>query len=239
MRLFINEYTLGGNMEDLKYVIVPGQWPQAEMRNLYQEVYRCWESTWSEAYRELGKPAGYLKSDAFTRQDVVGGIFKGTRCIALNFFRWVDPTLPTTASDSYFANWGETHIQKLRAKGDKIIVCSHFTIAPEARGLATGIPMKDLLVGMGCRTFVGLGAETMTGALRRDRHVNEACARWGGTELAREIPSGHGDTVDLMAFYKEVVSNYPRQAMSDLVDRLWDNRLHISVDRDVVERWAA
>jgi hypothetical protein len=130
----------------------------------------------------------------------------------------------TFKSDSYFSNWSEIHIKKLLSKGDNVIVCSNFTIAKEARGLSTGFSMKDLLVGITLRTFLDTGADVLTGALRRDRHVNEACARWGGVEIAREIPSGHGDTVDLMGFYQEVIAKHPKQELSKLVEELWDSR---------------
>jgi hypothetical protein len=226
--------------QDLKYVIVPGQWPEQKMKPLYQEVYRCWQDTWSDAFTELGKPPGFLKSDTFTRQDFVGGIFLGDRCVALSFFRWADPTLPTFSSDSYFSNWGETHIRKLRAHGDRIIICSNFTIAKEARRTAAGFSMKDLLVAITLKTFLHTGADALTGALRRDRHVNEACARWGGVEIAREVASGHGDTVDLMGFYHDVIAKHPRQDLSDLVDSLWEARTAISNFRPVkVDQYAA
>lgn len=209
-------------MQDLRYVIVPGQWPDRGAEALYEKVYKCWEETWMETFHELGKPAGFLKSDSFTRQDFVGAILYKEECVALSFFRWADPRSATFVKDSYFANWSETHIKKLRSKGDRIVVCSNFTIAKSARGMAVGFSMKDLLVGISLKTFQNTGADALTGALRTNRHVNEACARWGGTEVAREIPSGHGDTVDLMAFFQDVLARHPRQPLSDLVDQLWD-----------------
>ncbi|RYZ81600.1 MAG: hypothetical protein EOP04_23645 [Proteobacteria bacterium] len=224
-------------MNDLRFVIVPGQWPEQQDRATYAEVYRCWKEVWSKTFIELDKTDDHLKSDAFTRQDYVGAIFNKDVCIALCFYRWCDPTLETLKADSYFSNWAETHIKKLTSRGSSILVCSNFTIAPSARGLQLGFSMKDLLVGTSLRFFLESGADAMTGALRRDKHVNEACARWGGVELAREIPSGHGDaTVDLMAFYQKEISMNPRRAESDLVDRLWMKRQVVSSYRVSIEK---
>lgn len=223
----------------LQYVIVPGQWPHPEMRDLYRNVYQCWENVWNEAFQDLGKPEGYLKSDAFTRQDYVGGVLVDGKCMAVCFYRWADPTMPTMAKDSYFANWGETHIQKLRSRGDGIVVCSNFTVAKEARGTKLGFSMKDLLMGTVAKTFMWLGADGMTAALRRDRNVQGACGKWGAEEIAYEVPSGHGDTVELMGFFSDVMAKHPRQEMSDLVDKLWEERLYVPTDREVIKRIAA
>jgi hypothetical protein len=100
-----------------------------------------------------------------------------------------------------------------------------------------GFSMKDLLVGYALRIFLNSGADAMTGALRRDKHVNEACARWGGVEIARDIPSGHGEaTVDLMGFFYREVSSNPRRPESDLIDILWKNRLVVPSYRPSVEK---
>lgn len=224
-------------MKDLRYVIVPGQWPEENQKEIYAKVYKCWEDVWSKTFIELDKTDSHLVSDAFTRQDYVGAIMYKDECIALSFFRWIDPGLKTLSRDSYFSNWSEIHIKKLRSRGENLMVCSYFTIAPAARGLQLGFSMKDLLVGLSLRVFLESGADAMTGALRRDRHVNEACARWGGVEIARDIPSGHGDaTVDLMGFFQKEISSNPRRDESDLVDHLWQDRLVVSSYRKSVER---
>lgn len=221
-------------MQGLRYVIVPGQWPEKEKESIYKEVYRCWEQTWTEAFSELAKPPGFLKSDAFTRQDFVGAVFKDDECLALCFYRWADPKMASFAKDSYFANWGETHIKKLRTHGDRIIVCSNFTVAKNARRTTLGFSMKDLLMGLVAKTFLHSGADGMTAALRRDRNVQGACGKWGAQEIAHEVPSGHGDTVELMGFFHEVIAKHPRQEMSGLVDELWAMRLVVSDRRDVL-----
>lgn len=222
-------------MKDLQYVIVPGQWPEPSQKEIYAKVYRCWEDVWSKAYIELHNNDESLRSDAFTRQDYVGAVLYKGECIALSFFRWIDTELSIIRRDSYFANWGETHIKKLCSRGSRVMVCSYFTIAPSARGAQLGVSMKDLLVGLSLRVFLESGADAMTGALRRDRHVNEACARWGGVEIAREIPSGHGDYVDLMGFFqKEIRESHPRPE-SALVDQLWRDRMYVASYRQSME----
>jgi len=228
-------------MQGLQYVIVPGQWPEIKMKSLYDEVYRCWEVTWEEAFKELGKPDGYLKSDAFTRQDYVGAILKDGVCIALCFYRWADPKMASFKKDSYFSNWGETHIKKLRSHGDNIIVCSNFTVSREGRGTKQGLPLKELLMGMVAKTFLHSGADGMTAALRRDRNVQGVCALWGAQSIAYEVPSGHGDTVELMGFFHDVIAKHPRQALSDMVDKLWEKRIVVSSQREVlaIEKIAA
>ncbi|WP_413289256.1 hypothetical protein [Bdellovibrio sp. HCB337] len=223
----------------LQYVLVPGQRPHPEMRAVYQEVYKFWEASWEKAFNDLQKPAGFLKSDAFTRQDYVGGVLVDGKCLGLCFYRVVDASMPTTVKDSYFANWGDTHMQKLRSRGDKIVVMGNLTVSPEARGAKLGFSMKDLILGTAAKVFTWLEADAMTLAPRRDRNVQRSCAMWGAETIAMEIPSGHGDNVDLMSFFPDVMETYPRPELGKLVDTLWEDRLHVPQDEIFVESIAA
>lgn len=224
----------------LQYVLLPGQRPHPQMRTVYQDVYKFWEEIWETTFKDLDKPADYLKSDAFTRQDYIGAVLGDGKCLGLCFYRVVDGTMRATARDSYFSNWSETHIQKLRTHGDKIVIMGNLTVSPEARGTRLGFSMKDLILGTAAKIFTWLEADAMTLAPRRDRNVQRACAMWGAEIIAREIPSGHSDvTVDLMSFFKDSVKACPRPELADLVDTLWEGRLHITQDETFVENQAA
>lgn len=223
----------------LQYVLLPGQRPHPEMSELYKEIYKFWESVWEGAFADLKKPEGYLKSDAFTRQDYVGAVLVDGKCQGLCFYRLVDASMPTLTKDSYFANWSETHIKKLRSRGDKIVVMGNLTVGKEARGTSLGFSMKDLILGTAAKVFQWTQADAMTLAPRRDRNVQRACALWGAETIAMEIPSGHGDTVDLMSFFRDVVADFPRPELGALVDKLWESRLEIPQDRILIEQLAA
>jgi len=223
----------------LQYVIVPGQRPQPEMRALYEEVYKFWENIWEGAFKDLKKPEGFLKSDAFTRQDYVGAVLVDGKCMGLCFYRVVEADMPTTAKDSYFANWGETHLKKLRSRGNRVVVMGNLTVAKEARGTTLGFSMKDLILGTAAKICLWLEADAMTLAPRRDRNVQRACAMWGAETIAQEIPSGHGDHVDLMCFFRDVIKTYPRPELGKMVDQLWEGRIQIRQDSTAIETVAA
>lgn len=212
---------------NLQYVLLPGQRPHPEMRELYQDIYKFWEETWTGAFNDLKKPEGFLKSDAFTRQDYIGAVLVDGKCMGLCFYRIVDASMPTMMKDSYFTNWGETHIKKLRSRGDKIIVTGSLTVSKEARGGALGFSMKDLVMGTAAKVFLWLEADAMTLAPRRDRNVQRACAMWKADTIATEVPSGHGDFVDLMSFYRDTVAACTRPELGNLVDHIWESRWEI------------
>ncbi|MCY1009641.1 hypothetical protein OV079_29570 [Nannocystis pusilla] len=52
----------------------------------------------------------------------------------------------------------------------------------------------------------------MTGAVRKTRNVHGLVRRWGAVTLEEDKPSGHGDLVDLVAFYKPEVRRRPRSS---------------------------
>lgn len=208
----------------LQYVLLPGQRPHPETRELYRSIYKFWEETWTGAFTDLKKPEGYLKSDAFTRQDYIGAVLVDGKCMGLCFYRVVDASMPTMMKDSYFANWSETHVEALRSRGDRIIVMGNLTVGKEARGGALGFSMKDLILGTAAKVLLWLEADAMTLAPRRDRNVQRSCAMWGADTIATEVPSGHGDYVDLMSFFRDKVVGYPRPELSKLVEDIWQSR---------------
>lgn len=224
--------------KDFRYIMCPGSQPEEQYVHLHQKIYACWDEVWSKAFQEL-KVTKPLFSDPFTRQDYVGALLYKDRCVGMSFFRWADASRTDFAKDSYFANWSAEHLEQLCSRGSKIIVCSNFTIHPDARGMQLGLSTKDLLLGMLVETFLHSQANAMTGATRRDRKVNDVCLRWGALEIAAEIPSGYGDLVDLVGFFKDHISQSPPHILKPLARTLWNERLEIqriSANEDYVPK---
>ncbi|MGE0631026.1 MAG: hypothetical protein AB7O96_01370 [Pseudobdellovibrionaceae bacterium] len=218
---------MSNTAKDLKYVMCPGSCPDPDFYKYYDKIFDCWSTVWKDALVEL-KANKQLHSDAFTRQDYIGAIFWKDHCVALSFFRWTYAFQKAFSQDSYFSNWTDNHQDSLRSRGDKIIVCSYFTVHPLARGTQLGFSGKDLMMGMIIETFLGSKADGMTGAVRVNKHVNEASVRWGGLEIAKEIPSGFQDTtVDLIGFFKDHIESQPSPDLKPLCNELWQNRLMI------------
>jgi|GEM_PF-2315923 len=212
---------------DFRYVMCPGSQPDPRYADLHQEIFHCWETVWKQAFQELhvDKP---LYSDSFTRQDFIGALLYKDHCVGMTFFRWANANGSEFAKDSYFSNWEQEHIDVLRSRGPEIIVFSNLSILPEARGMRLGVPTKEVILGVAVENFMSSRADAMTGTPRRDRNVNEGCRRWGATNIALDVPSGYGDTVDIVAFFKDQVSEAPPHILKSFVKDLWDHRLEIS-----------
>lgn len=216
----------------LRYVMCPGSLPNKNFYEEYNKVYECWREILVGAYTEIGEQRP-VNSELFTRQDYIGAVFNGDECVALCFYRWADANHPSFAQDSYFYNWSPEHIKMLCSRGPRIIVCSNFMVHPKARGTKLGISGKDLLMGMVIETFIHSKADGMTGAVRVNRHVNEASVRWGGYEIAKNVPSGMGnenaeeDFVDLIGFFKDHIASSPQHSLKPIVNKLWNERMTI------------
>ncbi|MBK9294411.1 MAG: hypothetical protein IPM57_08185 [Oligoflexia bacterium] len=212
---------------DFRYILCPGSLPDPHFIDYYKKIYECWYSVWKDAFVELGVNKA-MYSDCFTRQDYIGAIFYKNTCVALSFFRWTNATLPDFSQDSYFANWSSAHQKTLRSRGDKIIVCSYFTVHPMARSTKLGVSGKDLLMGMIVETFMNSKADGMTGAVRVNKSVNDAGYRWGAFKIDTDIPSGVGEaTVDLIGFFKDYIAKFPAHELKELAKEIWDTRLVI------------
>jgi hypothetical protein len=204
-------------------VLLPGAHPEPSGADLHAAAYRCWYETWSEAFRELGK-AGPLHSDAFTRQQEMCALFLGEQCVALSFMTPMDLEHPFTRADSYFRNWSDRALAELGRDGSLVMVNSNFTVHPNARRAAPGFSLKDVLMGLCNERFLESRAAAMTGAVRKTRNVHGLVRRWGAVTIEEDRPSGHGDLVDLVAFYKPEVTSRAPLELDATVRELWDAR---------------
>ena len=129
--------------------------------------------------------------------------------------------------DSYFSNWSPEHIETLCRDGKNILVCSHFTIHPSARGTTLGFPMRDLLMAYTTEFVLRMRPDAMTGAMRKNRKAHEVAYTWGALPVAADIPSGHGDLVDLVAFYPDDVVKKRSGPVIEMMESLWENKIVI------------
>src|SRR5258708_6183825 len=111
------------NFSQLRYVLCPGTHVHADFSLIHSKIYQCWSDVWTQAFQDLGAKKA-LYSDAFSRQNYVGGLFSGDDCVALCFFREAHANAPEFAKDSYFSNWSPAHLETLTSRGPKVIVCS-------------------------------------------------------------------------------------------------------------------
>lgn len=215
-------------VKKLKYVLIPGSMPEPQHLEYHQKAIKCWQEVWELAYKEVGIEK-VMHTDSFTRQDYVGCIFYEDRCVALSFFRWVDSRTYEFAKDSYFSNWNREHLDMLCSRGSRIIVCSQFTVHPDARGDKLGVSGKDLLMGMIVETFMNTAADGMTGAVRVNRKVNDAGERWGAYIIERAVddPEFGPKISDLIGFFKDYISSHAKPVLADITVSLWQNKLVI------------
>ncbi len=216
--------------QDFSYILCPGSQPETDYFAEYEKIYTCWMEVWSEAFAEIGITKA-LHSDAFSRQDYVGALLYQKECVGLVFFRWVNSQLPGFAADSYFANWSPQHLNTLCSRGNKIIVCSNFTVHSKFRRNKLGLSVKDLLCGLLVETFLHSDANGMTGAVRVSKGVNSLVERWGATPIDRNIRNGKGEDADtdLVAFFKDTLlaakpsPEHQLQGLQGLVQTLWES----------------
>lgn len=210
----------------LHIVLVPGRFPHPQYQSIYNEIYNCWHSVWSATFLEIDKNPT-LYSDAFTRQDVVAALMLDDKCIAVSLHRYTHKD-SINSQDSYFANWSELHIQKLCEPGPNILVSSYFTVHPSARGKSLPYSIKDYLLALTTQVFLSSNCDAMTGAARKNRKVHDVTYAWGATPVGQDIPSGHGDLVDLVAFHrKEVEEKRKSNSIIEHFNQMWNQKLVI------------
>jgi hypothetical protein len=135
-----------------------------------------------------------------------------------------DLALPFVRANSYFRNWSDRARAALARNGTLVMVNSYFTVHPNARRAAPGFSVKDVIMGLCNERFLELPAAAMTGAVRKSRNVHGLVRRWGAVTIEEDVPSGHGDLVDLIAFYKPELRRRERLEHDVMVQELWSRR---------------
>ncbi len=185
-------------------------------------AYKAWWDTWAPVLQSVGVKEP-LASDNFTRQYDRLAIFYEGKCAALTLFNRADLSLPHHQADSYFACWPQLAIQGLTREGNKILVCSAFTVTQDFRKKDFGFTVKDLLMGALVRYFIASPFDAMTGNMRNSKGMNDLSYRWGATPILKDLQV-HGEGSDLVGFFKATVKTRANPALGDLLDSLWENR---------------
>lgn len=216
------------NLDLFKFIILPGRDPDPKFTHYYREAYKCWDSVWGDAYKELkiDKP---LFSDDFTRQTEICSIFYEQDCVGMLFLSWADMSNPALAKDSYFKIWSKDDLAYLTKYGNRVLICSNTTIGKNWRKTNCDISMKDLVFYLTCyQRFKSSAADGMTGVTRRARGIHELSYRYGAVPLRENIVHfDDEDRVDIVAFFKDTIKEGPYEQVIQLGRRMWNERVEV------------
>jgi len=185
-------------------------------------AYELWRNGWLATFREVN---GFTRihSDEFSRQDEIGVLCSGARCISVTGLRFVDRAQPLGREDSYFKVWPSEAIEAI---GDQLLgISSNTLIHPDFRG--THITLGDseacepmtlsfLTIALAFQRFAESPAKKVIGISRNDRSMNRLAAALGGRKLG-QIPL-HGTEGDLMLLDPTMRYQPP------IIDFLWTRR---------------
>jgi hypothetical protein len=210
--------------ETWRYVILdpsPRQPP-----SLHHELaYRFWKNIWSATFREV-EGRSFVESDNFSRQDEIGALFAGERCLMLSGFREVSLSSQCIRDDSYFAPWSDESLAELTKDGDQILIGNQITVDPEARGKNFPVSMKDLIVALSILRLLDSECAAMAGTMRNLKGMNTLALRHRATKIPQELEL-HGETSEIFAFYR---SSYEQglPQLENLSNKLWTERLDLT-----------
>jgi len=208
----------------LRFVLCPSRRGGGGERMIHDQIRDCWREVWSDLYRELGRAQG--PSDAILdSQDLLGGIFVGTRCVAMLSFRSLQGSLDELGDDVYFARWPARCRAEVLRDGSALLIASHFAVRADARGERFPVSLKKLLTGLAMQTFLHSRADVLAGAVRVDRRMTPVMTAWGGRVLAERVPwELADDNTDLVVFHRpEVEAAQGSHELASLTAALWED----------------
>ncbi len=217
------------NALDLQLVLCPVRDPETKHTEIYNKIYKCWNSVWTAAYEEAKyqRKDDVLKSDSFTRQDFVAAIFHKEECIAFILFRYAHLKSMSSKDDSFFAQWSEIHLKKVSKIGEDLLICGNLGVLPTFRQKTLGVSLKEIIGGVIAEITLQSTVDATLATPRRDRNVQGAAYQWGAVPIAQDIPWGFDISVDLISFHKAQLLKCRDHALRPLIDELWLNKLVI------------
>jgi len=197
--------------------------PRRAHAPLLEDAYEVWRDCWRATFEEL-EGRTQIHSDEFTRQDEIGVLTFGGRCISVTGLRWLDLSLARSREDSYFRLWPA---DSLAALGKGIIgISSNAVVHRDWRGSvvtpaqgssAQPARLAHVAVGLTIQRFFESSAESSVAVTRNDRGMDRVCLGLGATALSRIEMHGVGS--DVMHFPRNCVCR-----KEPVLDALWTRR---------------
>jgi hypothetical protein len=190
---------------------------------LLEQAYELWHDVWKATFEELDG-ATELFSDEFNRQDEIGVLASGGRCLSVTGIRWLDLSLARSRSDSYFRHWPGEVIEKL-GRG-LVLVTSNTVVHPDWRGSMIEPPRESAVepsrlafttIAMSIRRLLASAAESAAGLSRNDRAMDRVSTALGGVAIGRIRL--HGEETNVMHFPRGLA-----KPEGPVVDDLWARR---------------
>jgi hypothetical protein len=197
--------------------------PQRTHHPLLEQAYEIWRDGWQATLEELDA-ARRLFSDEFARQDEIGVISSGHRCLSVTGIRWLDLSLPRSLEDSYFQHWPDAAIAALGPSS--VCITSNTIVHSEWRRTMVEAPSGEEVHGtrlafatiaLSVRRFLASGADSIIALTRNDRAMGRAAAELGATKLAQITL--HGVETDVI-----VVPRADARPHVPVVEHLWRRR---------------
>jgi hypothetical protein len=214
-------------LQELQYYVIPGEKIAPEYRSVHQEAYRMWKTVWSQTLLEVDGD-GRVYSDHFSRQTNIGALFRAGECVAMTVQHEVDFNDPTAADDSYFQAWPQRALDELVRDGKRVLICSHLTVAPGHRGeVAPGLTYKLLIVDLAVKLLLNSDCNVMTGTMRKVKGAHKTAFQTGASLILEDVIQ-HGETADLVGFYKNTILANQNLVKSVWTDSLWRQRMDLT-----------
>ncbi|MBY0414581.1 MAG: hypothetical protein K2Q18_10460 [Bdellovibrionales bacterium] len=213
----IDVYLIRGNIKD----------NPEHLKEIHQKSFKCWHNTWDDFYHGEHHSSAKLNSNEFTRQDDVLALFYEDECFAITFFKEVFWSDSTASLDAYFNAWGPEAIEGLRKNGDRVLICSQFTVAKSFRNRNVDIPWKSILFFLSIKCFLESKSDVMTGMMRVKKGMGKMSVQAGGSALALNvICKDHEDEpADLIGFFKEGVGRvYNNHPYNERFNEVWSRK---------------
>lgn len=233
-------------LEDIEVVIFsPKLTPQDHPYFKYYDMFfNEWKKTWLNAYELMGANPDSIKlySDELTKKDEIVAIFYKGQLVGGGINNIYDVTNPIDLSSSYFSNWSDIAIQKVKrvAINNHIFACGDFTITSSFSSKHCEFSWKAFVLVVLMERAQMQNKGIHISCTNADKQISNDGASLGGDIIVEnqlfKFSNGASANVDIMVANREKISairnsGNPLFSMADKL--LCSNKLKLNTNLEL------
>ncbi len=210
-------------LHKLRYLLHSGSMADPATAPLHNSAFRLWQKSWRQTFAELRSEA-VPRADDFTRQSVIGALFYRDEAVGLLLHTYFNLDLEATRAHSYLSTYPPSVVDKLRSEGIKeVFSMEYLTLDPNWRRNLVGVPLGEVLLGLGVKLAENSGLAAMLVVTRNEKRVNDILYGFGARCLAKDLTK-HNVAVDLVSLDRGKTHPGPREEVNSWISHFWGKR---------------
>lgn len=207
-------------IEDLDYVVLPGQHILAENDELYNRIFKFWRTEWKRVFADID-PNFILDECDFSRQSKICAILAGDEIVGIQTLGVHQ--ISDFLTQSYFRPYTIEFYQNLiQHKVRNFQTMQYFLVNEHWSARATGHNFAAIVLGLSFYQQKAEGYDATITLARKDVPATSTANKFNMIQVGSNIQMHNVPVGQLLCLEPE---NFPRPEVTKAIETLWNKRM--------------